>query len=175
MPVVKTQNNIFIIKPVLGLAGMELIFFIEACMVLRFRFVTRTVLITHQCFSYCWTVLEPHQGLLFLTVLFGARCGVQGVWGNDELTGVWPAKSVVVIPVQLGPTTRNKRVRKPSNWGIGRGICRGAAVCSSRWFLKTVKERYSLREALVYYWGKWTSTEGGIQCLTWPHLNQPTV
>ena len=51
MPLVKTQNKIFIIKPVPGLAGMELNFFIEACMVLSFGFVAKTVLITHRYFS----------------------------------------------------------------------------------------------------------------------------
>jgi len=38
---------------VLGLAGMELILFITAGMVLCFGFVTRTMLITHRCFSFC--------------------------------------------------------------------------------------------------------------------------
>ena len=36
-----------LIVPVLGLAGMELTFFIAAHMVLHFRFVTKTMLITH--------------------------------------------------------------------------------------------------------------------------------
>jgi len=37
----------------LVLAGIELIFFMVAHMVLCFGFVTKTVFITHQCFSYC--------------------------------------------------------------------------------------------------------------------------
>lgn len=42
-------NNTF----VLSLAGMELASFRGACMVLCFRYVTKTVLITRQCVSYC--------------------------------------------------------------------------------------------------------------------------
>ena len=38
---------------ILGLAGMELTFFLTARMELCFRFVTETVLVTHQCFGYC--------------------------------------------------------------------------------------------------------------------------
>jgi len=41
------------VEVILVLAGMELIFFIEACIVLSFGSVTKTVLITHQCLSYC--------------------------------------------------------------------------------------------------------------------------
>jgi len=40
------------LRDVLGLPGMELIFFIAAYMVLCFKFVTKTVLITYQNFSY---------------------------------------------------------------------------------------------------------------------------
>jgi len=36
-----------------GLAGMELLLFIAASMVLCYGFVTRPVLITHQCFNCC--------------------------------------------------------------------------------------------------------------------------
>lgn len=38
---------------VLALAGTELIFIIAAHMVLRCRFVTRIILVVHQCFSFC--------------------------------------------------------------------------------------------------------------------------
>lgn len=49
---------------VLVLAGMELIFFLAAHIVLCFVFLTKTQLLTHQGFSYCWTVLTQHQGHL---------------------------------------------------------------------------------------------------------------
>lgn len=49
---------------VLGLVGMELIFFRAACTVLCFRFVAKTVWITHQRFSRCWAELAQLQGLL---------------------------------------------------------------------------------------------------------------
>lgn len=42
----------------------ELIFFTAAHKVLCVRFVTRTVLIVHWCFRYCWKVLTQCQGLL---------------------------------------------------------------------------------------------------------------
>lgn len=45
---------------VLGLAGMELIFSIAACMMQCFGFVLKIVLVTHQCFHCCWTVLTQH-------------------------------------------------------------------------------------------------------------------
>lgn len=48
-----------------SLDGIELIFFIAAHMVSSFRFVTKTVFIEHQCFSYCWTVLIQQQGLFY--------------------------------------------------------------------------------------------------------------
>lgn len=42
----------------------ELIFFTAAHKVPCVRFVTRTVLIVHWCFRYCWKVLTQCQGLL---------------------------------------------------------------------------------------------------------------
>lgn len=48
---------------ILGLAWLELIFFLAAGMVLCFGFVTKTMLITQQCFSCCWPVFAQHQGL----------------------------------------------------------------------------------------------------------------
>lgn len=42
------------------LAGKGLILSIAVTMVLRFGFGTKTVLITNQCFSYCWTKLTQH-------------------------------------------------------------------------------------------------------------------
>ena len=51
----KEENKNF--PDVLGLAVMELIFFIASHMVLCFGFVTKTALLTHRCFSYCSTVL----------------------------------------------------------------------------------------------------------------------
>ena len=41
------------VEIVLGLAGMELILIIAVHRVLWFRFVTNTMLITHQCFRSC--------------------------------------------------------------------------------------------------------------------------
>jgi len=52
------------IQCVPDLAGMELTFFIAAHIVLRFGFVAKTVLITHQCFSFCRVALEQSQGFL---------------------------------------------------------------------------------------------------------------
>lgn len=37
----------------LGLTGMEFLFFVAADLVLYFVFVTKTVLLVHQCFGYC--------------------------------------------------------------------------------------------------------------------------
>lgn len=49
---------------VLGLAEVELIFFIAVYMVPCFGFVTKTVLISHPCFTYGQTVLIQLQDLL---------------------------------------------------------------------------------------------------------------
>ena len=54
---VYTRHRHFCCLAVLGLVGMELVFFITACRVLCFSFVTKAVLTAHQCFSYCRTVL----------------------------------------------------------------------------------------------------------------------
>lgn len=49
---------------IMGPSGMELILFI-ACMMLHFEFVTKTVLITHQCFGYFWAEFAQHKGIFF--------------------------------------------------------------------------------------------------------------
>ena len=60
---------------------MELISFREAHLVLCFIFVTKRVLITHQCFSYGWAVLTQCQGCRFLCQWTG--------WGG-QLEGTQP-------------------------------------------------------------------------------------
>lgn len=62
-------------KGVLDLAGMELTFFIGVRMVSYFGFVAKTVLITHQCFSFCWMVLAENQGFLRHSFCHSSRCG----------------------------------------------------------------------------------------------------
>lgn len=49
----KDKKKKYCFLTVLGLAGMEVTFFIAAHTVLCFGFVATTVLITHQCFSFC--------------------------------------------------------------------------------------------------------------------------
>lgn len=53
-----------LIPGVLVLAEIEVDFFTAACMVLRFRFVTKAVLLIQECFSNCWAVLAQNQGHL---------------------------------------------------------------------------------------------------------------
>jgi len=48
-----TSLVVRVVRGALVLSGTELIFFIVACMVLCFGFVLKTVLITHQCSTYC--------------------------------------------------------------------------------------------------------------------------
>ena len=60
-----------------------------------FRVVTKTVLITQQCFHYCWAVLADHQGFLFfwLFPLSTTRLGVgKKLEGNTGRTADlnWP-------------------------------------------------------------------------------------
>lgn len=53
-------------RVILGLTGIALIFFMAACIVLCFGFVTKTVLIANQCFCCCWEVLAEHWSFSFL-------------------------------------------------------------------------------------------------------------
>lgn len=53
---------------VLFLAGMEIIFFISACMVLHLRFVSTTMLTTRKLVSCSWKVLAQCQGHLCLSL-----------------------------------------------------------------------------------------------------------
>lgn len=64
---------------VLGLAGMELAFFIAAHMVPRFGFVTKTVLVTYQSFSYHWAMLAQGQGFLCSSL-----CPLGAGWGGQD-------------------------------------------------------------------------------------------
>lgn len=65
---------------ILGLLGMELIFFIAVCMVLWFRVVTKTVLFNIAMF--CLTVLAQHQALLCSFTLLPQQVGC---WGGKEV------------------------------------------------------------------------------------------
>ena len=71
---------------VLGLARMGLSFFAAARIMLCSGFVTKTALITHQCFAYCWTVLAQHQGLLCfsLCAFKWAGCGWARGWQGAQ-------------------------------------------------------------------------------------------
>lgn len=61
----------------LGLAGIELVFFTVAPMVLCFGFVTKTVVTAHDCLHHCWSVPAQHQGFLcFLLHLAKEQDGV---------------------------------------------------------------------------------------------------
>lgn len=55
-------------RVILGLPELTLIFFMAARMVLCFGFVTKTVLIAHQCFHCCWAVLAEHWSFLVPTL-----------------------------------------------------------------------------------------------------------
>ena len=53
---------------VLGLDGMELMFFTSACVVLCFGFVTNTALIRQQRFGHCKAMLAQYRRFIFLTL-----------------------------------------------------------------------------------------------------------
>ena len=52
--------------PVLGMHGVALTFITAVHMALCFAFVAKKLLITHQCFGYCWIMLPQHQGFHLL-------------------------------------------------------------------------------------------------------------
>lgn len=54
-------TEVFLI--ILGIVGMELTFPLADLTVLYFVSITRTVLITHWCFGYCWAVLVSIKDL----------------------------------------------------------------------------------------------------------------
>lgn len=61
----------------IGLAAIELVFFVGACMVLYFVFLMKVVVITHQCCSCCRAALAQCQGLFVLEALL-VLLGQQG-------------------------------------------------------------------------------------------------
>ena len=69
-----------------GLAGIELIFFIAAHLWLCFGSMTKTVLITQGCFSYCWAVLTQHQVFCFFS-LSGAAPPASRLGVHKKLRG----------------------------------------------------------------------------------------
>lgn len=77
---------------ILVLAGIEIIFFIELLWCC-FSFVTRTVLLTQGCVSYCWTALAKCWGLSAAhIVLSESRLGV-GKEGTELGLYIHSAKS----------------------------------------------------------------------------------
>jgi len=70
----------------LGLAGIELIFFVAVCMLLCFGFVTKTVLITQLWSCCCWAVFPQHWGFLPTTLLMSqVTWGCTGSWEETQL------------------------------------------------------------------------------------------
>ena len=68
-------------------------------MLLWFAFMTRTVLLTHQCFSYCWAVPAPLHDCLFFPLCTpspSARGHSQDSWpeGNPKPSDMFSSKSL---------------------------------------------------------------------------------
>lgn len=113
---------LFWIKPVgsetldLSLAGLELSFFIRACMMLHFGFVATTVLATHQYFGVCWTVFTQCQDFFFFShsvPCSSSQLGVGKTLGGD-IAGTaksdWPKGYFILYDTMLTNT----------NWVRGR-------------------------------------------------------
>ena len=83
-----------------GLGGV--IFLSSSYELLCFRFVTETVLVTHQCFSCCWTVLAQCQGLLFLAwpLLCSKAEGAPEV-GRGYNWDSWPELTMMPYSIML--------------------------------------------------------------------------
>lgn len=47
---------------------------------LCFGFVARTVLVTHQCFGFCWALLAQHQGFIFPPLCLLQQLGQGRAW-----------------------------------------------------------------------------------------------
>ena len=97
---------------ILGLAGMELIFFIAAGMMLCFVFVSKTALITHECCGCCWVVLAQCQGFLFshpAPTASGPGVGKR-MGGNIARTAdpQWPKEYPILCDVMLSNKSSGK-------------------------------------------------------------------
>lgn len=82
----------------LSVAGMELILFKAACMVLCFGFVTKTALVTHQCFGYCPAVPAQHQHFLLFPYSAAQQRhqgGQEAGWGHSQ--DRWPKQSTGML------------------------------------------------------------------------------
>ena len=76
--------------PCPGLAGIELICFLVASMMLCYGFRMRIMLITHWCFILCWAVLAEWRMFQFLLVLRQREgWSAQGA-GREQNQGSWP-------------------------------------------------------------------------------------
>lgn len=91
-----------------SVAGMELIFFTAACVGLCFGSVTKTALVTHQCFGYCPAVPAQHQHLL----LFPYSAAHQGHQGGDTARTGGPSWA-------QGCYTPHDLLLSNRNWGKG--------------------------------------------------------
>jgi len=104
-------------------AGIELILFIAAHMVLYFVFVIKTVLmITHWCFSSSWTVSTQHQGhLCFSPCLTSGWAGDAQDAGRGHNQDKWPKSTEEVFHIiwchaQQQNLGKRKRKGKEEFW-----------------------------------------------------------
>lgn len=97
------------------LAGIELIFFLETCMMLCSGCMMKTTLIAHQCFSCCRAVLAQNPGPFCFS-----HCQ-QGAEGHRELRG--DAASTADLNWPKGWPTPHGIVLSNKRWskGVGRG------------------------------------------------------
>ena len=75
---------------VMVLAGIEIIFFTVAGIVLCFGFSMRIMLITHRCFSCCWAVFTLNQGLSSSHALPAEKVGDAQEAGKGHSQDSWP-------------------------------------------------------------------------------------
>lgn len=82
-----------------------------------FRFVTKTTLKTHPCFSCCWAVLVQLQGLCFSLCPSSGRLGVHKKPGGDKARAADP-KWPIYIPHHPMSSSAKKT-------GLGGGLSKG--------------------------------------------------
>lgn len=70
---------------VMALAGIELIFFVETCMMLCYGFFIKIVVLAHQWLSCCREVLTQSQGRLCSLYCHASKeLGLQKKLGGDK-------------------------------------------------------------------------------------------
>lgn len=91
---------------------------------LCFGFVARIVLVTHQCFGFCWALLAQHQGFISPPLCLLQQLGQGGArsWERTQLAHL----------AKTDPNWSYSRLTKQLEGRLGRGLLLGGGNCLGR-------------------------------------------